>query len=536
MAAIKGLKAKVDMHPQYKVPRRIYDIEQKPARAAARKVKSAAAGKAGEVGLRGVAEAFLKKVAKDLKISPDLSQLKFDKVNESILGSHVLFQQYEEGKPISGAWVKVDIDKAGKVYNMTSDLVPNPVLKRTAKAAKRQRITRVEAVQLARKATHCPATKLQKVEEPELVFWPVAGVPTLAWKVLIKAVEPAREYKVYVDAETGKVLDIFDLLKYVVGIGKVFNPNPVVSLSDTTLKDISTIPAAAYVEMELKDLDNTGLLEGPFVSTRRTPNRVQAANEKFLFARDKRAFKEVMVYYHIDTVQRYIQTLGFNNVSNRAIEVNIDGTSSDNSFYSPMTKSLTFGTGGVDDAEDADIILHEYGHAIQDNQVPGFGPSGESRAMGEGFGDYLAASFFADLKGAPLKPCVGSWDAVSYSSTNPPCLRRVDSHKKYPDDLEGEEHDDGEIWSACLWELRTAIGAKKSDQLVLAHHFLETPTAAFRDAAEALVTADKNLNQGQNEATIRDIFTRRGILEAAKKAPKTAAKKRRRARATAVAR
>jgi hypothetical protein len=37
--------------------------------------------------------------------------------------------------------------------------------------------------------------------------------------------------------------------------------------------------------------------------------------------------------------------------------------------------------GGVDDAEDADVILHEYGHAIQDNQVPGFGSSLEAGAM-----------------------------------------------------------------------------------------------------------------------------------------------------------
>jgi Zn-dependent metalloprotease len=368
MATLKGLKAKADLHPQYKVPRRIYDIQQQPAKAVARRrAARAAPGKAGEPALRETAEAFLKKVAPDLKIAPDLSQLKFDKVVQSILGSHVLFQQYEAGKPISSAWVKVDIDKAGNVYNATSNLVPRPVLKKTVQAAKQQRLTRAEATQRALKATRIPATKLQMIEDPELVYYPVRGVPTLAWKVLVKGVKPAREYKVYVDAETGKVLDAISLLRFAEGTGKVFNPNPVVSLNDTTLKDSSTIPAGAYVQVDLKDLDGTGFLEGPFVSTRRTPNRIQATDLKFLFTRDARAFKETMVYYHIDTVQRYIQTLGFNNVNHRAIEVNIDGTTEDNSFYSPMTKSLTFGTGGVDDAEDAEIILHEYGHSIHDN-------------------------------------------------------------------------------------------------------------------------------------------------------------------------
>ena len=58
-----------------------------------------------------------------------------------------------------------------------------------------------------------------------------------------------------------------------------------------------------------------------------------------------------MSYYHIDTLQRYIQSLGFKNINNRSIKVNVNGTTDDNSFYSPSTKALTFGTGGVDDAK-----------------------------------------------------------------------------------------------------------------------------------------------------------------------------------------
>ena len=121
-----------------------------------------------------------------------------------------------------------------------------------------------------------------------------------------------------------------------------------------------------------------------------------------------------------------------------AIEVNIDGITDDNSFYSPATKSLTFGTGGVDDAEDAEIILHEYGHAIQDDQVPGWGQHEEGSAMGEGFGDYNAASFFAETKPQPMRPTLGNWDATSYSGAEPPYLRRLDSNKKYPKDLTHE--------------------------------------------------------------------------------------------------
>ncbi len=84
---------------------------------------------------------MLKKIAKDLKIKPNLSDLKFDKVRKSILGSHVLYQQYHEGKPISGAWIRVDIDKDGRVYNINNDLVPDSVLAKTEKktSARRRR-------------------------------------------------------------------------------------------------------------------------------------------------------------------------------------------------------------------------------------------------------------------------------------------------------------------------------------------------------------------------------------------------------------
>lgn len=315
------------------------------------------------------------------------------------------------------------------------------------------------------------------------------------------------------DALTGDVLEMTDLLKYQEGLGRVFDPNPVVTLNDTRLEDDSSIPDSAYTETPLVDLEDTGNLDGPFVSTRRTRNRVRSDDGRFLFRRPDRAFKEVMVYFHIDRVQRYLQQLGFDEVLSRQIEVDADGVPDDNSFYDPITKALTFGTGGVDDAEDADIILHEYGHAIQDDILPGFGPGGEARAMGEGFGDYLAASFFSDVKPEPLRPCVGTWDAVAYSGDDPPCLRRVDSNKKYPRDMVGEEHADGEIWSACLWELRAALGRLAADRLVIAHHFqLPNKSASFEDAAKALLATDQVLNGGRNEALIREVFVRRGIL------------------------
>ena len=300
----------------------------------------------------------------------------------------------------------------------------------------------------------------------ELVNFPVGQTVEPAWKFLIPIAQPPHAWRIYISAQEGSVLHKEDMLKMVSAKGLVFDPSPVVTLNDTTLRQSKPIPDAAYRQVDLQEVAPSGFLDGPFVSTAATKKRVRAKHGQFLFKRTQRGFKEVIVYFHIDRMQRYIQRLGFDNVNRRPIRVDIAGLRDDNAFYSPVTKSLAFGTGGVDDAEDAEIILHECGHSIQDAQVPGFGVSDEAGAMGEGFGDYLAASFFADAKPARLRNCVGSWDATAYSPEDPPCLRRVDSTKHYPRDIVKEVHSDGEIWSACLWQIRELLGGERADKLV----------------------------------------------------------------------
>jgi hypothetical protein len=94
----------------------------------------------------------------------------------------------------------------------------------------------------------------------------------------------------------------------------------------------------------------------------------------------------------------------------------------------------------------------------------------------------------------------------------PPCLRRLDGTKHYPEDVAGEVHDDGEIWSAALWQIRGALGAAKADRLVLQHHFLISPGASFNEAADALVTAGIALGYKSTEVrAIRTILSDRGF-------------------------
>jgi len=165
----------------------------------------------------------------------------------------------------------------------------------------------------------------------------------------------------------------------------------------------------------------------------------------------------------------------------------------------------------VDDAQDAEIIWHEYGHAILDNQAD-INFSGEAQAIHEGWGDYFAATMSTTVPGdSSFYPTIGEWDATSYDSHNPPYLRRVDGTKQYPRDLHNEPHDDGEIWSACLWSIHQALGRATADEIILNGNFLLPASTTFADGAAAMVEADTQLNGGANAGAIVQAFAAHGI-------------------------
>jgi hypothetical protein len=337
----------------------------------------------------------------------------------------------------------------------------------------------------------------------------------LAWQVIIPTDGPT--WEMFVDAQSGELLgEPRDTNRYVNGAGQIFVVNAIVATRDNSLRDnddaASAVPAQAYSIVTLQGLVGNGFLDGPFASSSKTKKRAFNAANNFIFDRSDDGFSETMGYYYLDYAQRYIQTLGFTSVNSRQQVFSVNRYKQDNSFYSPNSKEITLGLGGVDDAEDADVIVHEYGHSIQDNQVPGFGSSLEAGSMGEGFGDYWAGSVGAQFSGGFQDTCLAEWDATSYSLSNPPCLRRLDGTKHYPEHVVGEVHDDGEIWSAALWQIREAIGAANADKAILTAHFLLTPGASFNQGANALVTAAINLGYSNRQVNlIRTILRNRGF-------------------------
>jgi zinc metalloprotease ZmpB len=317
-----------------------------------------------------------------------------------------------------------------------------------------------------------------------------------------------------------------------VGTGRAFVPNPVAdlgvgtfafreSLTDQKDADYPAL-APAYHEVRLTNLDGSGFLHGDWATIySETGNPAYSPTNTFDYNRRQDEFEQVMAYYWITEAQKYIQSLGFGrtmrpiNMQPQRVRINQWGL--DNSFETdhPILE-LRFGKGGVDDAEDAEVILHEYGHAIHDAQGFSFA-SEQAGAISEGFGDYWAltvSDVVSAANGVAVSsdlPCIAEWDSTSYTSRVPHCLRRTDTDLHYPGDLKGEVHYDGQIWSRALWDIRQALGNRVADTIILSGTF-DFPGTTMVAAAQRTVAAARQLYGASTASSVAAAFHARGIL------------------------
>ncbi len=474
----------------------------------------------GDIPIKGARTAFeaaqklLSAYSAKLGLSPSLSEIQLDREVVSLTGYHENFVQVYNGFVVHNGYLSVHTDKNLHVKLVNQDLIE--FARPAALPAPRNAVAAVRTAVLAVNAQFPPTT--QPIARARALVQ--NGAPIAVWKVNFSTRLPGASWEVMIDGQSGQVISIRNIAQYANGTGKVYDSDPVRVTGNVTLQDNdnadSLILTNARKLVALQGLDSTGFLQGQYATTETTSGvtRVQSASHTYDFTRSQTGFEETMGYYHVDTIERYIQGIGFNNINNRQIGVDINAPIFD-SYYDPFSQDLHFGTVGVDFAEDADVIWHETGHAIQDNQVPGWGQTEEGGAMGEGFGDYWACSHHAGIgPGAPgWDPLVGMWIATGFNPGPPPFSRTVDGAKHYPEDLDGNVYDDGELWSACLWQIRAIVGKTRADKLILESHFLLDPFAEMVDGANAVLDANDALYGGLNYSQILAVFVNRGILQ-----------------------
>ncbi|AZA64881.1 T9SS C-terminal target domain-containing protein [Chryseobacterium carnipullorum] len=211
----------------------------------------------------------------------------------------------------------------------------------------------------------------------------------------------------------------------------------------------------------------------------------QSTNQ-FLFNRSDDGFEAANAYWHLDNSLRYINvTLGIvckPSQNNGVLRFDPHGfNGSDNSHYLTGSESLGFGEGGVDDAEDADVILHELGHGIHHWLAGGIS---NADGLSEGCGDYWAHSYSRSLNQWPSSAPEYQW-MFNWDGHNPFWAGRItNTTMTYPGS--GSYYDKAQIWSAALMRIYDRIGKEKTDRAFLEGLDLTTSTTNQQNAAIAV--------------------------------------------------
>ncbi|MBK7762749.1 MAG: T9SS type A sorting domain-containing protein [Bacteroidetes bacterium] len=306
---------------------------------------------------------------------------------------------------------------------------------------------------------------------------------------------------------------------------KVFNPDPLTTANQSyggIFIDNNDANAswmnATYFLVDIPATFDTGnstfYLENDFVMIDElespTISIATSLDENFLFDRSMSGFEQVNAFFHITNYHDYISSLGYDTLMDRQIVVDAHGQfGADNSVFNRNggNPTLIFGTGGVDDAEDADVILHEYAHALSWDANNNSNFSNERAGLDEGLADYFATSYSRSQQNYHWDSMF-TWDGHNQFWGG----RTAVTAMNYPATIPNI-YATGEIWNCAMSAIWGDLGQIVTDKLMLETlHFL-TDNASLPEAATYVLQADTILFAGMHTSTICNRFQQKNIFD-----------------------
>ena len=304
-----------------------------------------------------------------------------------------------------------------------------------------------------------------------------------------------------------------------------FQPDPITSSESETsfsLLDNDDANSERLTELMVSDsisvrwdsIDKMWKLESDFTKARDlfSPfiSPPTSSNANFSFNRSEAGFEYVNAYYHINNQHRHLEDLGFNDLVNYPIAFDAHGSSLEQSFFDPITDStgqLAFGEGGVDDAEDADVIIHEYGHAISYDVAPGTAIGTERLAIEEGLCDFFAISYSREYSDYQ-RDVIFNWDGHNDFWSG----RELTYSRTYPSDLEDELYLDAPMWASAIADVYDYYGRDVSETLLITSMYSYFPGMSMVEAAQLYLKADTLLYNNEHSNAISILFCQRGLM------------------------
>lgn len=405
--------------------------------------------------------------------------LKFQSIRKSPFSIHILFQQYDNLLPVYQSSIMVNIANSGRVLSVINNLID----KKNTKSIE----------------TNLPANQIFFDGEKSLAVFVDSLINDVG---LIERVHFNNQL-IYTNVLSSYLNPIDTTVK-----AKVFNPDPITAANVAYGGNYSDMNDSDLIElnnqMQFKDLKlkyDSGffIFENDRVKIVRISPVVYydtaVKNRVPVYGRGNKNFEGLNCIYHITQANDYINKLSFN-LGNHQIWVDPHGRSDDNSAFTNdgQSRYLKFGDGGIDDAEDADPIIHEYHHDIFDDASQGGNVGLYRKSIEEGSCDFAAASYSKSIT-------TNQWQKVyNWDGNNSPIWlgRTVQTSKKYPHDLNSNIYNNGEMWSTFLMDLEGSLGRDYLHKLLYQSFYSAGININDTNMAMLLLQSDTLINGAAN--------------------------------------
>jgi hypothetical protein len=235
--------------------------------------------------------------------------------------------------------------------------------------------------------------------------------------------------------------------------------------------------------------------------------RSTAAN--FDFNRNNSVFREMNCLYHIEAFRKYLAQIGlpFTDLA----PINLDPTAysgQDQSrfSYSLDKPALFIGTGGVPEAEDADVIIHEYTHYLNYYIAPNTINGNQRLAVEEANCDFMACMHSKAASNFNWRR-IFNWDGFNEFWSG----RDGNSNNTYPKDVSTDFYRTSLIWSSMLNDISEDVGRDVLTRLLLQSVYSYANDMSMQDAVNLLVQADSLLYGYGNLSKLRANMETRGF-------------------------
>ena len=496
----------------------------------------------------------------------DASQFEVTSVDTDRAGDirHVTLNRVYNGIPVFQGAITVHLDPGNGVFRALGDesyhIAPpiNRMMLSAAEAA--EAAGRALGVSLAPKlvendgqhAVFASAGTLDPIHVDQKIVHVAPGDDRFAYQATVSWLDDSKQQQyqlALIDAQDGTLLASYSLVETFTG--RVFNVNAqpranmttdtrtVVSFDGTPSASPSgwvgaarnTVGNNAVAATDLDANNSVGTNEVqpvanasnsfdfPFSPTQNASNfRSAAVANAFFLVND---FHDRTYLLGFTETARNFQTSNFGKGGAQADAVNVDaqdasGTNNANFATPPdgqrprMQMFVFTSNGGATEDGDFDpsVIYHENTHGLSNRLVGGGSTSClrglQSGGMGEGWGDFMGSSFLNN-------PIVGAY--VTGNATRGirqfPMNNSPFTYGSIKNGTLAEVHAVGELWAATLWDVRTALGAAVTNQLVVSGMKLTPCNPTMLQARDAIIQADANINAGANRCSIFRAFAAR---------------------------